>query len=318
MFHKLWQSTLIAMARSPRIKNFAQNSRATSFLSGKYVSGDSPDAGITRAQELLAQHGIRSSLFYMGEYVDDRDLVSLNVSNKLDIAGRLGQAGLDVHVSLDPTQIGHHLDPDIVASHAEVIAQAVLAAISNKAGINCLMLDMEDASLNDPTIALHNHLQDMGLPVALTLQAYLKRTAQDLSAQIARGSRVRLVRGAFAAGNDIAFTKRADIKANSRALITAMLSETARKNGFYPIIATHDTALQDYTLELARANGWSAGEYEFELLLGVRQDVAQALSESGERVRLYVPFGRDWWPHAARRIGENPANAVLLARSLFS
>jgi len=318
MFHKLWQSTLIALARSARVKNFAQNSRATSFLSGKYVSGSTPEAGIIRAQDLLAQHGIRSSLFYMGEYVDDWDLVTQNVDNKLEIAARLGRAGLDVHVSVDPTQIGHHLDPDVVAGHAERLASAVQAAVGNKGGVNCLMFDMEDASLNDPTIAVHNRMQDMGLPVALTLQAYLRRTRQDLQMQIARGSRVRLVKGAFAADSDIAFSRRGDVKANSRRLIGQMLSVQAREAGFYPVIATHDTALQDFAIETARANGWVAGEYEFEMLLGVRQDVAQALAKRGERVRLYVPFGRDWWPHAARRIGENPANAMLLMRSLFS
>jgi proline dehydrogenase len=205
-----------------------------------------------------------------------------------------------------------------VAGHAENIAKAVQLAAGNSGEINCLMLDMEDASLNEPTIALHNHLQDAGLPVALTLQAYLKRTHVDVLAQIARGSRVRLVKGAFAAGAGIAYTKRPDVKRNSRRIIADMLSEGARENGFYPIIATHDTALQDFTIETARANGWTPGEYEFEMLLGVREDVAIALAAKGERVRVYVPFGRDWWPHAARRIGENPANAVLLARSLMS
>jgi len=97
-----------------------------------------------------------------------------------------------------------------------------------------------------------------------------------------------------------------------------MLSVQARKAGFYPIIATHDTGLQDYAVATARANGWQPGTYEFEMLLGVREDAARGLAARGERVRLYVPFGRDWWPHAARRIGENPANAVLLLRSLVS
>ncbi len=318
MFRKIWQKTMIAMALSDRVKAFAQNSRATSFLSGKYVSGDSPEAGIKRAQDLLEDTGIRSSLFYMGEYVDDWNLVALNIENKLEIADQLGRSGLDVHVSIDPTQIGHHLDPTIVAGHAENIAKAVQLAAGDSGEINCLMLDMEDASLNDPTIALHNHLQNMGLPVALTLQAYLKRTHGDILEQIERGSRVRLVKGAFAAGADIAYTKRSDVKQNSRKIIADMFSAEARKNRFYPIIATHDTALQDFTIETARANGWNAGEYEFEMLLGVREDVAIALAATGERVRVYVPFGRDWWPHAARRIGENPANALLLARSLIS
>ena len=318
MFRKTWQSGMIALARSKRVQNFAQHSRATSFLSGKYVSGSYPQAAIERARKLFEDHGIRSSLFYMGEYVDDWDLLAENISNKLEITKLLGQAGLDLHVSLDPTQIGHHLNPDVVAEHAEKLARAVQDAAGNRAGVHCLMFDMEDANLNDPTIAVHNKLQDMGLPVALTLQAYLKRTRVDLAGQINRGSRVRLVKGVFVANSDIAYMQRADVKDNTRMLLHDMFSADARDGGFYPIIATHDTAIQKYAIQLARANGWQAGEYEFEMLLGVREDVAVSLRKQGERVRLYVPFGRDWWPHAARRIGENPGNAWLLARSLFS
>jgi proline dehydrogenase len=125
----------------------------------------------------------------------------------------------------------------------------------------------------------------------------------DIQHQIARGSRVRLVKGAFVAGPDIVYTRLLDVKQNSRALIDLMLSREAKEADFYPIIATHDTRLHDYTVERARQNGWEPGEYEFELLLGVREDAARALALRGERVRLYVPFGRDWWPpcHPAHR-----------------
>ena len=180
------------------------------------------------------------------------------------------------------------------------------------------MFDMEDSSVTDATIALHNALADRHMPVALTLQAYLRRTVDDMQAQVRRGSKVRLVKGAFVAGPEIAFTGNKEIKANYRRLIDIMLSSEARNTGFYPIIATHDDKLHDYAIAKAREKGWAPGAYEFEMLLGVREDVSAALAKSGERVRLYVPFGRDWWPHAARRIGENPANAVLLARSLFN
>src|SRR5690606_31236226 len=105
---------------------------------------------------------------------------------------------------------------------------------------------------------------------ALTLQAYLKRTGADLKRQIARGSKVRLVKGAFAAGEDVALTRQADIKANSRRLIDMMLSKEARETGFYPIIATHDIKLHDHAIDRARANGWAADQWEFEMLLGVR------------------------------------------------
>lgn len=319
MFRTAWQTGMITLARSNRVKAFMQHSRATSFLSGKYVAGESCDDGVTRAAALLAENGIRSSLFYMGEYVDDLERVEENVQSKLEVAKALSLTDLDIHVSVDPTQIGHHVDPALVEDRASLIAQAIRDGIGNKAqGVNCLMFDMEDASLNDPTIAVHNRLQELDYPVALTLQAYLRRTERDLAAQIARGSRVRLVKGAFAAGREIAFQGQKEIKQNSRKLISMMLSPQAKAAGFYPIIATHDTNLHDFAIAQARANGWAPGTYEFEMLLGVREDVARALAEKGERVRLYVPFGRDWWPHAVRRIGENPANAVLLARSLVS
>lgn len=126
-----------------------------------------------------------------------------------------------------------------------------------------------------------------------------------------------MVKGAFAASAEIAFATQPQIKENSRKLISLMLSLEAKKNGFYPIIATHDTNLHQFAITQARANGWAADEYEFEMLLGVREDVAVALVKKGARVRLYVPFGRNWWPHAVRRIGENPRNAILLVRSLL-
>jgi proline dehydrogenase len=157
-----------------------------------------------------------------------------------------------------------------------------------------------------------------GQTTGATLQAYRRRTEADLAPIIRAGGKVRLVNGAFAAGPDIAFTVQSEIKANSRKLIDQMLSHEARDSGFYPIIATHDDKRHDYTRERAAANGWNPGEYEFEMLLGVRADMSTALAQQGERVRLYVPFERDWWPYAVRRIGENPRNFWLLARSAIS
>lgn len=177
---------------------------------------------------------------------------------------------------------------------------------------------MEDLGANETTISFHNQLQDEGLPVALTLQAYLRKTEQDMLLQIERGSRVRLVRGAFAEGFLDAFSRPAEIRQNYIKLIKLMLSPVAKQTGFYPIFATHDRKLHELAIRIARQNGWKPGEYEFEMLLGVRSEVAEQLANSGEAVRLYVPFGQDWWPHAVRRIGENPRNAVLLLRSLVS
>lgn len=317
MIRRAWQSSMIALARSDRVKAFMQTSRATSFLRRKFVAGDDASAGVQRAQHLLKHDGIHSSLFYMGEYVDNFDLVKENVLQKLGVVEDLRLAGLDIHVSVDPTQIGYQVDPNMLPEFAGQIAEKIATAKGNGVGLNCLMFDMEDATLLAPTISLHNSLQDSGYPVALTLQAYLRRTYDDMKDQISRGSRVRLVKGAFAAGPEIAFQTQAEIKANSRKIIDLMFSRRAKENGFYPIVATHDTRLHEYTIRLAKANDWPDDSYEFEMLLGVREDLAKNLALRGQRVRLYVPFGKDWWSHAVRRIGENPRNAALLGKALL-
>jgi proline dehydrogenase len=298
------------------MKRWMQDSRATSTIATRYVAGETAEKGVVRATELLQQKGLRSSLFYLGEYVDTPGLAEQNLAAKIEVTGRLESAGLDVHVSVDSTQIGFLLDQSWARRNAFAVAEAIAAATDGRPGVHALMLDMEDSSVVDATISLHDALDDARLPVAVTLQAYLHRTEADLRCLIRRGSRVRLVKGAFVARGDIAFAGLSAIKTNSRRLIDLMLSREARDAGFYPIVATHDEKLHAHAIERAQKNGWRPDEYEFEMLLGVRGALAERLATDGQRVRLYVPFGRDWWPYVMRRIGENPRNAWLLARSL--
>lgn len=317
LIKRIWQKAMIFLALSPKIKEFIQKTKSGSTLAKKYVSGESPEEGIKRSLE-LKERQILSSLFYMGEYVDNEELVQINVHNKLLIAEKLNDANLDIHISVDPTQVGYQLSPAMCEEAVNKIAERISNLAKSKSRVNCLMLDMEDFTVNQATIELHNRLQDKGFKCALTLQAYLKKTYQDMSQQIQRGSIVRLVKGAFAAEASVAFTDNKEIKANYRKLIDLMLSEESKNTGFYPIIATHDINLHEYAISVARKNGWQQGTYEFEMLLGVRESAAIELARRGERIRLYVPFGKDWFPHAIRRIGENPNNAVLLLRSLFN
>lgn len=318
MLERAWQSSMISLARSPGVKRLMQDNRAAAALARRYVAGPSPQDGVARSLDLLRVDGIRSSLFYLGEYVDRQELAAENIENKKAIIDALGNAEIDIHVSVDPTQIGHLLDPAQCKRTARSLAEQIRLKAGDRAGVHCLMLDMEDTNVTDATICLHDELRAAGLPVALTLQAYLRRTANDLERQIANGARVRLVKGAFAEGREKAFVQRNEIKENYGRLVERMFSADARVRGFYPIVATHDDRIQAFAAEQARASNWRQGDYEFEMLLGVRGDVAKLLAVQGERVRLYVPFGRDWWPHAARRIGERPSNAWLLGRALIS
>lgn len=316
MLQRLWQSAMIALARPAWLRTRVQAWRAASALATRYVAGRTPEEGVARAEALLEDDGLRASLFYLGEYVDTAERVAENVAAKHAVARLLADTGLDVHISVDPTQIGQCVDPRAVAGRAVAIAEDIVRAARGRPGVHMIMIDMEDDEVVGSTIALHDSLKAAGLPCGLTLQAYLRRTEADLAAQVRAGSRVRLVKGAFVARPDIGFVRTADIKANFRRLIDLMFSSRARECGFYPIVATHDDALQDHAATRARANGWDPRSFEFEMLLGVRGDLARRRVAEGFRVRLYAPFGRDWWPYAIRRIGENPANALLLARSL--
>lgn len=311
---RAWQTGMIALARSPEIKRWAQEKGFAASLVGRYVAGPDAEAGIARAASLLGQ-SIRSSLFYLGEYVDRPELVAENVVQKRKVAELLGRAGIEIHVSVDPTQIGHSLDPALARRNGLAVAEAIAAAPGDAPRL--MMIDMEDRTVVDSTIAQHDELKAAGLPVGITLQAYLRRTEADLRGQIRQGAAVRLVKGAFAASREHAFVSQDEIKANHRRLIGLMLSREARDAGFRPVIATHDDRLQDDAVAAAEAAGWPRGEYEFEMLYGVRSALAERRVREGHRVRVYLPFGRDWWPYAIRRIGENPRNAWLLARSLI-
>jgi proline dehydrogenase len=313
---KLWQRTMIGLARSARARQWAQGSRAGSRLATRFIAGSDIAQAVDRALALWHGSRIRASLFYLGEYVDSPALVERNVAAKVEAARALGRAALDVHVSVDLTQIGHLVDPAAARRNAFAIAEEVARAGHGRPGLHTMMLDMEDPGVIDATIALHDELRVAGLPVAITLQAYLRRTRADLERMVAHGATVRLVKGAFLGNAEIAFPTRAAIKANSRALIELMLGREARCAGFYPIVATHDDRLQAFAARCAAEHEWRDGAWEYEMLLGVRADLARAQARRGASMRVYTPFGEDWWPYALRRIGESPANAWLLARSL--
>ena len=314
---RVWQKTMIALATNPWLTEVMQRRATKSLLARRFVAGGTAEESAGVALNLPAQ-GIRPSLFYLGEYVQDPELVEQTVESKLGAARALRGLDLGVHVSVDPTQIGLTIDLALCRHNALRIAAAIGEATHAASERACLMLDMEDYSVVESTIAIHDEVWEAGYPVAITLQAYLRRTRDDLEAKVRQGAFVRLVKGAFAAGSDIAFTTRRAIRHNYLELAEIALSDGARDTEFYPSFATHDDRLQAEIVRLAEAGGRDRGCYEFEMLYGVRDELAEQLSRAGHRIRLYMPFGTDWWPYALRRVGENPRNVIMLARALLS
>lgn len=307
---------MIALARSPRVTRWMQGNRAAAALARRFVGGGDVAAATAVARE-LERAGFKTSLYYLGEYVEDPALVAENGRQKIAAAEALAAARMQIHVSCDATQLGYAIDDAAGAALALRIGERLRALAEAGGGQPVLMLNMEDAGYVDRILALRRQLLAAGVPVAQTLQAYLKRTAADLVPIIDEGGMVRLVKGAFADAGAHAFQGAAAIDANYLALAARMLAPEAKARGFRPVFGTHDHRLIPQIRDLARVNGWKPGEYGFEMLYGVRPLLQQALRDAGEEVRLYLPFGRAWWPYAVRRVGESPRNFLLLARTVL-
>ncbi|AUA57303.1 Proline dehydrogenase 1 [Achromobacter spanius] len=337
----IFQRTTIALARSPAMGRAMRAVAARTSLAQRFVGGADVDAAVRTALRLRDAHGIRASLFYLGEYVAEPAAIEHNVSEAIRACGALGAAGLDVHVSVDPTAIGYMASDALGEANARRIGEALRQAAGRKigqtarqgtgpatgqatgqdtgqaarAGQHWMVLDMEDAGIRERTCVLHRSLLEAGLPAGLTLQARRRRTPEDLAWAIRQHTSLRLVKGAFPErALDHAGRDRIDHAYLDAAAI--MLSREAREAGFYPVFGTHDDRLAGAIMALARERGWSPDAFEFEMLYGVRPDWQLALRDLGYNVRVYLPFGGDWWPYAIRRVGENPGNAWLLARSL--
>lgn len=309
----LFQKTAIALARSPGAGRAMRALAARTSLARRFVGGADVEAAVRTAARLREAHGIRASLFYLGEYVADPAAIEHNTQQAMQACAALGRAGLDVHVSIDPTAIGYMRDDALGRGNARRIAAAARQAAGG--GRDWVVLDMEDSGLRERTCALHAELLGAGLPAGLTLQARRRRTPVDLAWAIGQRTSLRLVKGAFPE-RALDHAGRAHIDQAYLDAAAIMLSPQARAAGFLPVFGTHDDRLAGAIMALARERGWGADKFEFEMLYGVRPDWQLALRRLGYAVRVYLPFGADWWPYAVRRVGEHPRNAWLLARSL--
>ena len=313
-----WQLLMIYLARNSRIKNFMQNRASLSQLSKKYVGGKSISESITIMDKLKCK-GIKTSLYYLGEYIDDPLVVDRTVSSINDSVQSLHESAQDILMCVDPTEIGQQNSFNSLKNNSlkiiEVLKNSSPNNVNNQTGL--LMIDMEDSTVTDNTLELYHELKTSGYPVAVTLQAYLHRSKDDLNQIIEQGGIVRLVKGAFAESGRIAYTKASDIENNFLALTETMFRSKKDGISIFPMFATHDEQLINKIILLAEKYEINTHCYEFEMLYGVNRKLQDKLSEAHLPLRIYLPYGEDWWSYAVRRIGENPKNVLLLLKSFL-
>jgi proline dehydrogenase len=310
-----WQSLMIALARSSTLTRILQGSPRIASISSQFLGGPNEDLAL-RTALALRQQGIRVSMFFLGEYTSDRAATTQTIDSLIRVLTALSQNGLDAHISVDPTQIGFAISEELGEGNALRLGTSLPEQRSKH---SFLMLDMEDSSYVDSTIRLRSLLAGSGIPTAITLQAYLYRTESDLERLLeARTPCIRLVKGAFSESASVALRRHNEIFRAYMRMAELMLSDKAKASGLFPVFATHDERTIDSVLQLARNRGYLPGEYEFEMLHGVRHELQTKLVAAGEQLRIYLPYGTHWWPYTARRIGENARNLAFVFRAILS
>lgn len=302
----LFRSLILAIARQPTVAHFVHQSPLVAPLVARFVAGETMEEALAVAQA-LADRGFATTLDLLGEDVTSPTEAAAATESYAELLQAIARSGLDATISVKPTHLGLRLDPDLARLNLERLART-----AQRLG-GRVEIDMEDSSTTRKTLELFDTLhRTYGDHLQIALQSYLYRTEHDIERAIERGWRVRLVKGAYAEPATVAYPTKAAVDAAYRRHLELLL-----EYGRFVAIATHDDTIVRVARGFARRIGVGPEKYEFQLLYGVRRDLQEELRRAGEPVRLYVPFGRHWYPYFTRRLAERPANLLFLLRQLL-
>jgi proline dehydrogenase len=302
------RSTFIALSRNRLLRNFCESSRFGRKMSSRFVAGmEIGDA--LRVAEALNHQGMLVTLDSLGESVSSEVEAHRAAEIYHELLDWIDARKINANISVKLTQMGLELSPELAEGIAESLAQHA------RSKGNFLRIDMEDSSLTQVTLDIVYRLharQDLRGAIGIVIQAYLYRSQADIEQLVAEGIRVRLCKGAYKEPAEVAFPAKADVDKNY-ILLSHMLLESPIYHG----LATHDEAMIAAAKTFATQHGIEPARFEFQMLYGVRRDLQRMLVKEGFNVRVYVPFGREWYPYFMRRLAERPANVLFLARNFF-
>jgi proline dehydrogenase len=302
---------MLLLARSEQVKKLVSTLPVSAGIVRGYVPGEDTSDAVDATAALVDAH-LRVTLDYLGEDTLDADRADATVQAYLDVMTALSARGLTRHaeVSVKLSAIGQALPQyghKIALENARTICRA-----ARNAGTT-VTIDMEDHTTTDATLATLRELRKDFPETGAVLQAYLHRTESDCRALAFEGSRVRICKGAYDEPDTVAFQKKIDV---DRAYVRCLKVLLAGQG--YPMIATHDPRMIRIASSLASRFGREAASYEFQMLYGVRPDEQRRLAEAGETMRVYVPYGTEWYGYLMRRLAERPANLTFFLKSLIS
>jgi proline dehydrogenase len=302
------RSAFIALSRNRTMRGFCENSRFGHGMSSRFVAGMEIDDAV-RVAQAVNQQGIHVTLDSLGESVSSEDEAQKAADIYHQLLDQISARNVDANVSVKLTQMGLELDPEL----AEAIALS-LTEHAKSLG-NFVRIDMEDSSLTQLTLDIVRRIHarpDLRGAIGIVIQSYLYRSEADIEQLVADGIRVRLCKGAYKEPAEVAFPAKADVDKNYIKLSHMLLDSPV-----YHGLATHDEAMIDAARAFVAKHKIDSSRFEFQMLYGVRRDLQRKLVAEGFNVRVYIPFGREWYPYFMRRLAERPANVLFLAKNFF-
>jgi proline dehydrogenase len=299
------KSVFVYLSKSERFKNFLTRFESFNNVTRRFVAGEElPDA--VRAISRLNRKGISASFDHLGESIASETETRKEVDEYVRVLDSIAENALDSNVSIKLTQLGLDVSRELCYLNTRKIVEAA------RAYNNFVRIDMEESSKTDGTLEVFKRLRAEFENVGVVVQSYLYRSETDIEELLKIGARIRLCKGAYNEPPLVAFPKKEDVDANYIKLMKILLT-----SGIYHGIATHDERIISATKQFAAEQGISSDKFEFQMLYGIRRDLQEKLVREGYRMRVYVPYGRYWYPYFMRRLAERPANLWFVLRNMI-
>jgi proline dehydrogenase len=302
------RAAFIALSENRSLRHLAERSSLGHRVSSRFVAGTIVEEALAATQATNAA-GMSVSLDNLGENVTNIEEARHSSELYHQLLDRIAERRLDANVSLKLTHMGFDVDQKLAT---DIVGSLVQHARTNRSFVR---VDMEGSPYTQRTLDLvkevHSQDGNRGV-VGAVIQAYLRRSETDIQDLVSRGIRIRLCKGAYKEPPEIAFPEKSEVDANYVKLMKLLLT-----SGVYHGIATHDEKMIDATIRFAEDQKIPATAFEFQMLYGIRRDLQRDLVRRGWRMRVYIPFGTEWYPYFMRRLAERPANALFIAKNLL-
>jgi proline dehydrogenase len=301
------RNALLYLSRREGLKDFATRFRFFKKMTTRFIAGEDIEEAIAAIRE-INEKGSTASFDHLNESVDDASETEEEVREYLQILSRIDDTGIRSNVSIKLTQFGLGIDPELAYKNARRIVEDAA-----RRG-NFVRVDMEASQVTQATIDIFKRLRaEFGLnEVGIVLQSYLRRTYDDVQDLLKIPARIRICKGAYNEPPEVAFPDKKDVDENYVRVMKTLLS-----SGVYHGIATHDPKMIEATIEYAAREGIGKEAFEFQMLYGIRRDLQAQLARDGYNMRVYVPYGKHWYPYFMRRLAERPANIWFVMKNMF-